>query len=492
MIYRALGPILLFSLLSSCTGLTVESPAVSPEIRPIPMPMPQVTYTIEEPEKDFWQQLAMGFEFQSQYTRPRVLKSRRYLESNPNYLAQLSGGIERYLPYIVERVQEQNLPLELAVMPIIESGLDPYAFSPGAAAGLWQFVPGTARHYGLTIDWWLDQRRDPVESTEAALTYLNDLHRQFGDWLLAMAAYNCGAGNVRKAIRKAGSRDFWKLDLPRETSIYVPRIIALAAIIKNAQNTSMQMPEVDPAIYFRQIDIGSQVDVAQMAKRVQLTVESLYALNPGLNRWATHPDGPYRLLVPAEDTNRIVQVMKEMPISERLNWTRYQIQPGDSLSDIAQRFHTSVAAIQRSNRLKGHRIRTGDALLIASADAQGRETPVDNPLLAARGSSFSYKVRAGDSLWSIGKEFGVGVSTLARYNRLDTKVPLRAGRLLKVPQKHAMKKVVYRVRQGDSLSAIAARFKLSISDILTWNRLQASNYLQPGQTLILRVNLLGS
>jgi len=456
---------------------------------PIPEIEPRVTYRLKQAD-DVWQKLILGFELQQHYQQQRVTETRKKLERNPHYLTHLKPGIEHYLGYIARRVAVRRLPLELAVMPIVESGLDPYAFSPGAAAGLWQFVPGTARDYGLKIDWWVDERRDPVASTDAALSYLIDLHKQFGDWLLAIAAYNCGAGNVRKAIRKSGSRDFWRLDLPRETSVYVPRIIALSAIIADRKQHTMLLPELGSSDYFEQVQLPGQTEIAQVSKRTGLSVESLYALNPALNRWATHPEGPHRVLVPSSEKTRVQQQVAQMSADERLNWVRYQIQPGDSLSTIAQRFHTSLAAIKSSNNLNGHLIRSGDSLMIASNPNASEGFNADNPLLTSRGSAVPYRVRPGDSLWSIGTEFGISVTRLARYNRLDSQATLRAGSTLQVPQQNGLKKVIYRVRKGDSLSAIATKFKLSIADILSWNGLKKSKYLQPGQKLVLLVSLL--
>src|SRR5690606_25387789 len=197
----------------------------------------------------------------------------------------------RYLHHIDEQADARDMPLELVLLPIVESAFDPFAYSHGRASGPWQFIPSTGKHFGLEQDWWADQRRDIVASTEAALTYLQQLADRFdGDWLLALASYNAGAGNVSRAItrnRNAGKpTDYWSLQLPRETMAYVPKLLALAQIVRDPEQFGLDVPAIADEPYFTSIDVGGQIDLAQAAEMADISLEELYLLNPAFNRWA--------------------------------------------------------------------------------------------------------------------------------------------------------------------------------------------------------------
>ena len=253
---------------------------------------------------EFWQQVREGF-LLSSGPRNAVTRQIDLYGRKPHQVeATLQRG-EPYLAYIYEEVSKRDFPSEIVLLPFIESGYDPYAYSPGHAAGLWQFIPGTATHYGLKQDWWYDGRRDVVASTDAALNYLDKLQQDFdGDWLLALAAYNAGEGTINQAIKRNQQKgkpvDFWHLDLPRETSIYVPRLLAISAIIKQPEKYGVHLTPVAESTALTVVNTHTQLDLAVAARLAEIDTKELKRLNPGYNRWAMHPQGPHRLVLPAD------------------------------------------------------------------------------------------------------------------------------------------------------------------------------------------------
>lgn len=462
---------------------TAEEPALDGIlIEPVPVPIAErrvVPPTV-------WSELRAGFALDHAVDKPQVQAALRWLASQPDLMLDIQPRLERYLPYLVDAVNERKLPAELALVPIIESTLDPYAFSAGGAAGLWQLIPATARYHGVSMNWWYDGRRDPVDATRAALDHLQYLHDRFDDWLLALAAYNAGEGRIRRALARAPEPSFWALRLPDETERYVPRLLAIAHVI--AHPSLVDLPTLPVRRTFVVARIDSQVDLTAVARDAKVPIEEIFRFNPGLNRGATPPDGPHRLLLPIVYDAPLRDALGSYP-RDAQRWTRYVVRRGDSLSTIARRHHTTVSAIRTSNALSGHLIRVGDTLLIPQAKVNAGTLP-ENPLLAKPGGR--YQVAAGDSLWTISRRYATSVDALVRANRLDPKRPLKVGQTLVVPGKSVDRKIHYRVRRGDSLARIASRFRIRIKDIARWNALDAAEYLQPGQRLVLYVSLADS
>lgn len=234
----------------------------------------------------------------------RVASQRDWFVKHPTYLTRVAKRAEPFLFYIVEELEANNMPIEIALLPIVESAFDPFAYSHGRASGMWQFVPGTGKRFGMKQNWWYDGRRDVVASTQGAIEYLKYLNEFFdGDWMLALAAYNSGEGRVRRAVRKNQKKnlptDFWSLDLPKETRAYVPKLLALADIVKRSDELKIKLHEIENSSVLTQVNIGSQLDLAKAAQLAELSLTELQRLNPGFNRWATDPDGPHYLLLPS-------------------------------------------------------------------------------------------------------------------------------------------------------------------------------------------------
>lgn len=376
--------------------------------------------------------LRSGFQLDHHAERAAV---RRWIEryvARPKYFWPSAKRTGAYLPYVCEQVLARHMPGEICLLPIVESGLNVRAFSPAGAVGMWQFMPDTARLYGLRIDQWVDERRDPVAATGAALDYLGLLKNRLGDWTLAVAAYNCGEGRVRRALAKApDAQSVFDLPLPRETLELVDKLLAKAAIVAHPTHFDAQLPLAAGALDlagFTVVEADGQIDLVHAAHAMGIEPGDLRRRNPALKRWATHPDGPHRLIVDAADQARAVAALAELGQPRHIAWRRLRIQPNDTLSHLALRFGTDVDALRTANGLTGSLIRAGDELLV----------PVSEPLATNLSTADAgvgggvYVVRAGDSLWRISRGLGLSVRALANLNDIAPQDTLHIGQRLVV------------------------------------------------------------
>lgn len=317
---------------------------------------------------DIWERLRTGFDFQQQ-TTPSVQAHIDTFHNHPRHIEQILQRGEPYLFYILSRVEARGLPAELALLPVIESAFDPFARSPAGAVGIWQFMPVTAKHVGLRRDWWVDGRRDIVAATEAALDYLSELHQRFdGDWLLALGAYNAGSTRINKAIRLNRSQgkpvDFWHLPLPEETRNYVPKLIALRAIIANPEAYNITLPALANTHYFSVVETGGQLDLQVAAKLTGTSIDEMQRLNPGLTRSITPPASPHTLLIPRASELRFRERLARLPADQRVQSVKYRVRQGDTLSAIALNSRTTVARLRQINQLESTRIFAGKLLIV--------------------------------------------------------------------------------------------------------------------------------
>jgi membrane-bound lytic murein transglycosylase D len=459
----------------------------------------------------------LRFGFSLEYgDNKRIAAERRWFVRHPDYLDRVFTRAQRYLPYITAEIERRGLPLELALLPIVESAYDPFAYSHGRAAGLWQMIPGTARRFGIRQNWWYDGRRDVVDSTRAALDYLEYLYKlNDGDWLNAIASYNSGEGNVLRSVRrnrKAGKpEDFWNLRLPRETSMYVPKLLALVDIVANPEAYNLALPAVLDEQQFVVTDIGSQLDLALAAELAGLAVDTMYAYNPGYNRWSTDPAGPHRLVLPVEAAETFTAALADVPEEDRVRWKRHKVRNGEAISQIANRYNTTVRQIREANNLRGNTIRAGHYLLIPvatkplSAYSQSADARLAKTQNRKRsGNKVEHVVRKGESFWTISRHYKVTHRQLAAWNGMAPGDPLPVGRKLVVwtdaaaesPRMsptttlgNTTRKLRYTVRNGDSLYLIANRFRVSINDIARWNNIDKNKILRPGQKLTMYVDV---
>ena len=447
----------------------------------------------------------------------RTEAERKWFAKHPDYMNRVLTRAQRYLPFIVAELERRDMPLELALLPIVESSYDPFAYSHGRAAGLWQMIPGTAKRFGLKQNWWYDGRRDVVESTRAALDYLEYLYKfNNGDWLNAIASYNSGEGNVRRAVRRNTSAnkpiDFWNLRLPKETSMYVPKLLALVEIVADPAKYNLTLPVVVDEPQFKIADIGGQLDLALAAELAGIDVDAVYQYNPGYNRWSTDPSGPHKLVMPIDVADAFVAALDEVPKSERVRWQRHLVKNGEAISQIADKYNTTVSTIRSANNLKGNTIRAGHHLMIPvatkplsaySKSADARLAKTQNR--TRKGNKLEHIVRSGESFWTISQKYKVTTRQLSAWNGMAPRDTLSVGKKLVVWTNETVassprtsptqalgnttRKLRYTVRNGDSLYLIARKFRVGIDQIARWNGIDKGKILRPGQKLTMYVDV---
>lgn len=484
--------------------LAVNEPATSPE----ELSTEASLIEVQLPPDDLWKIIQNGLTLDTQTDRRAVEQQIQFYSQHQSYLNRVATRATPFMYHIISELQSRNMPLELALLPIVESAFDPFAYSHGRASGLWQFIPSTGEHFGLEQNWWYDGRRDPVAATDAALTYLQQLANRFdGDWELAIASYNGGGGRVNSArtrnSRQGKPTDFWSLDLPRETEGYVPKLLALAEIVSDPEKYGVSLQPIANEPYFTTVDPGYQIDILTAARLADLTETEFRALNAGYTKWATAPSDHQTVNIPIDRAEQFTQAIAELPESDRISFERYRVKSGDVLGTIAQRFNTRVDAIQAYNDLSNHSIRAGDYLLIPIPAGSLAEYASSDWQRLARAQQrggrsgairIDVTVASGDSLWELAREHEVTVSDIARWNNMAPGDPIRPGQNLVVWQRtdsvNQTRRVHYSVRQGDSLARIAQRFKVSINDLRRWNSdLRGSRYIQPGQNLTIFVDV---
>ncbi|ROR99986.1 membrane-bound lytic murein transglycosylase D [Sinobacterium caligoides] len=445
---------------------------------------------------DVWQRLRDNFKLDRELNRPEVQAQIAAFKHKPHSLQRISKKASPYLFHIANRIEEKGLPMELALLPVIESAYNPFAHSYARASGMWQFMPNTGRIFGLKQDWWYDGRRDIISSTDAALSYFEELTKRYdGDWPLALAAYNSGMGTVDRAIKRnraAGKpTDYWSLSLPRETKRYVPKLLALAEIFSHPQRYNITLAPVDNTPFFVAVDVGSQIDISQAAKMAGLPNKQLRQLNPAFNRWATDPHGRHELLIPIDNVDNFQRELAKLDPSKRVSWDHYKVRSGDSLGLIAQRHQTTVQTLQTVNKINGNLIRVGQLLMIPlNNDGTSLGANSDYASKSKTATTKRYHtVRSGESLWTIAKRNGVNIRQLASWNNMGTRDTLSVGKKLVLlsPSADSTQKLGYKVKRGDSLARIAGNFNVKVNDIVRWNTLSKEAYIQPGQHLTLYV-----
>ncbi len=455
---------------------------------------------------DIWERMREGFALQDEIgVNPRIENQRLWFVGNPRFLERASQRGSRYIHYVVERLDERNMPMELALLPMIESAYNPYAYSRSHAVGIWQFIPSTGRYFNLRQTNWYDGRRDITASTNAALNYLSRLHDMFnGDWLLALAAYNAGEGTVSRAMernQKLGlPTDYWNLPLPKETQDYVPKLLALSQIVLAPEAYGISLNPIANEPYFEQVPSKPGLDLARVAAMVDMEEDELESLNPAFKKGITM-DGPLHLLVPTDKAELFNANLAMMKPQELVNWQEYRVRSGDNLHSIANRHHLTVSTLKDINKLTSNHLRVGQILNIpGQGSAAEPGTALHQQVAkATTGKPQRYRVKSGDTLWQIANAHQVQLKDLQRWNKLDGRSKLRLGQILEIhggaggtgnsvaAAKSAPRQNItyYRVKQGDSLYLIAQRFKVDVKRLQSWNPRSDSRLLKPGQTLTL-------
>ena len=427
---------------SAAGDLNVTSPPLATALPESDKPAETKPDVATSNDSDIWARLRKGFTMKP-LDSPQVEREIKWFVNNPEYMQRMMDRARLYLYYIADEVEKRGMPMEIALLPAIESAYKANAYSRARASGLWQFMPGTGRLYGLKANWWYDGRRDVQASTQAALDYLEKLYNDFdGDWHLALAAYNAGEGKVGRMMkyneRKGKPTEYQHLKLKRETLHYVPKLMAMVSIVADPDKYGVKLASIPDEPYFARVETGSQVDLGVVAKLVDVPVDDLHDINPGYTRWATDPNGPHHLLVPADKKDALIAGLNSLPEEERVQWMHHVVKRGDNLHEIARRYRVTVPVIRIANNLRSNLLRSGQDLLIpisasASAPKVIRTAYRGSSARAAkRGDPVIHRVRRGDTLSSIARRYDVLVSQIAKWNLIQLNDVLRLGTKLKI------------------------------------------------------------
>ena len=391
---------------------------------PPPLPVATVDGTVPGVD-DLWQRVRKGFampDLDNVYVRRHAA----YYAKHPEYLQRVFDRSRLYLYYIVREIEHRGLPTELALLPMVESAFNPMAYSRAHASGLWQFIPGTGRRYELEQNWWYDERRDVVDSTGAALDYLTNLYKKYGDWHLALASYNWGENGVARAIAKnrrlKKPTDYWHLRMPRETRNYVPKLQALKDIIRDPGRYGVSLEPIPNEPYFVTLAETPDMDLQLAAQLAEMPIEDFVALNPGFNRPLIRSAGERRLVLPADKVLVFYDNLEKRDGDSLVSWKVYQPKPGEKFGPIAKKFGVTIAELKKVNGVPSWSWRMPKVLVVPTR-AEAREAvklPVMyRPPVPSYGKLRAvHRVKRGDTLGSIAKHYHVTVAALKRWNRI--------------------------------------------------------------------------
>ena len=389
-----------------------------------------------------------------------------------------------FLYFVIQELEKNNLPLELAILPYIESNYDPFSISSSGAVGIWQFMPRTGRLYQLDKSWWNEDRHDPFRSTEAAVKYLKYLYQRFDQNIYhTLAAYNAGPSLLDRRInqnkRRGMDTDFWSLNVPVQTKNYVPKYIALRELILNSDNYGIKLPQIPYEPVVKKISIPGQVEVLTLSEYLDIKPELLYKLNAGYTKWASAPENESVFYIPSEKYILFENEDNPFKNSNQINWISHIVQSGDSLWSLSSKYDTEVRIIKKINYLNNDLLSINDTLLI--------------PLSKSKSNNFipyeMYIVSEGDTLWSIAKEYNIEIRDLSRMNSIDENSYLQLGQQLSIGNKNIHRNmeskkrtILYSVKQGDNLFKISELFDVSIRSIEEINNFKNTT-LMPGQII---------
>ena len=431
----------------AATSVSVPVVASTPMLAPLPAtaakdaPLVGVVSEIsaELPPTDIWDRIRAGYAMED-LDDPLVAKWEKYYADRPEYMARIVERSSKYMFYIVTELERRGMPLEIALLPMIESAFNPIANSSAKASGIWQFIPSTGVNYGMKQDWWSDNRRDIVQATNGAIDYLSKLHGMFGDWQLALASYNWGEGSVGRAVQKSkasgGAGTYLALNMPAETRNYLPKLQAVKNIIRNPAAFGLTIAAVPNEPYFKTITLAHAIDLKRAAQLAEMTEADFVALNPAHHRPVIGGRSEFQVLLPATKADGFLARL-ESNEKPRVSWMAYRTRTGDRMEALAERFGTSVAALKSVNGIRAvaPTLPAGYHLLVPS------DGPSEDALGSIRNAVFTkfpeyvaprvHKVRRGENFASIAKRYGVAQNTLAQWNRM-AKPSARAGQVLYV------------------------------------------------------------
>ena len=461
----------------------------------------------EASQDDVWQRIRSGFKIEDAASENSLVSIHEsWYAARPDYVRRMVDRSRRYLFHIVQEVDRRAMPMEIALLPMIESAFNPTALSSSDASGIWQFIPSTGRHYGLKQDDWYDGRRDFTAATSAALDYLGKLYLDFGDWQLALAAYNCGEGCVARAIQKNVDQglptDYASLTLPNETRHYVPKLLAIKNLIRNPAQFGVALDTLPNQPYFNQVSVHANMDIHAAARLADMNSNDFIALNSAFPRNLIRSDTPVNLLVPVDKAD---QFKHNLETSTWDSWQPFAAQKGDRLEAIAKRFKVSIARLKEYNlfQLKRGKLVRAQSILVP-IKGRGVISSPKAPSVSVSEETNQHLVESGDTLFGVARRYGLTVTQLAQANP-NLNGGLKAGQTLRLPlNEKSMQKpmaiqyvafkpnniktaqpVKYTVKRGDTLLAIAQRFDATLADIKSWNpSFRKSSRILPGQAIV--------
>lgn len=452
---------------------------------------------------NLWDTLRFSFQLEDQYKRPEVQTQVNWLMNHKSYLNQLSEHSEPYLYYILQEIQKRHMPGELALLPMIESTYNPFAYSSSGAAGLWQFTSRTGSGRGLTQNWWFDGRRDIYKSTNAALNYLEYLHHFFkGNWMLAIAAYHSGEGTVQRAVKYNGnhkeSTNFWALHLPGDNRSYVPKLLALARLIQSEKAVSSKLPYISNTPYFTKVDVGTQIDLSNAAHLAGISYPEFLKLNPGNNRWTTAPKGPHTIVLPLDKVDLFVSNLNKIPVKQRSNLlvkhnVNFDFDPDLELIPEP----VDLSSIKELKPVKTPVRKTPPATTAKKTSATTKtttQTVSKTTKIPANWHKVLHVVQKNDSFNRLTQKYQVTEADIRKWNHLTSKDHLAPGQKLTIwssnnlhwaNQSHLSESKgsleYYKIRSGDTLFSIGRKYHVSVDKILRWNPKLKAGYLVPGK-----------
>jgi len=447
-------------------------------------PEPIIAIKSDAIYESVWDRIALNSTIQNQVLDEETLQYLNAYLASPEQLKKLLVKGEYFIFFVLEQLEKYDLPPELALLPYIESNYDPFSISTSGAMGLWQFMPATARIYGLEDTWWYEQRHDPLISTKAAVRYLAYLHNRFGkDLTYTLSAYNGGPTLLEKQIklnRRTGkSVDYKSLRLPKQTKAYVPKFKAIVELIINAKKYDIQLPKFPNRSVLGQIILDGQIEIFAFSEFSDLKPEFIYKLNAGFTKWASPPGKTTTFNIPIEFVELLNKKKGEFTQANQINWVTHKVSKGDSLWKIADQYDTEVLVLKTVNYLQSNLLNLNQQLLI--------------PLSNSRNQTFipyqAHIISEGDTLWSLGIKYGISPTEIAKNNGLKINSDLRIGKQLNIGNKNIYRTInskkrtiLYSVKQGDSLYRIADIFNIQIKDIIELNSI-SDNEIKPGQVL---------
>lgn len=457
-------------------------------------------FTVNAYANDLWSEIRKSFRLKDYSYIPEVRQQIAWLRAHPSYLTSFSNNSKRYIYYILEEIKARQLPGEFVLMPLIESNYNPFAYSHAGAAGLWQLMPGTGSGLGVKQNWWYEGRRDVKPSTDAALNYLQYLGDFFNkDWLLAIAAYDSGEGTVANAVKKNqlinDKTDFWSLRLPRETKAYLPRLLAVASVIRSPNYHRVPLPKQSYHPYFTEVKIKGQLDLNQAAKIANVPYSEILKLNPGHNRWTTGPNNTESLLIPISSSENFEQKLKKLSKDERMAWSHYTIAEGETLGKIAMDKKSSVSVIKSINHLSSDVIRPGQTLYIPSTkklseqNARALRNKIDaiNHNQKKNGPhKVLHVVKKGETIRFLQSRYQVSGAAIRFWNQLGSANAIKPGKKLTIWVDKKKLHNTYTVKPGDMFSKIAKNHRLTTQQLKQLNpQIRDFNRLKNGEIIII-------